>query len=68
MNHAKEYEEFLETAYEAIDLLIVQIQTLQARELEQDMAIDRYRVRLDMMNSALARLKELLDDPPWRKI
>lgn len=64
----EEYENFLEAAYEAIDCMMVQIQVLRARELEQDMAIDCYVVRLNMMNSALARLKELLDDPPWRHI
>ncbi len=41
---------------------------LKARALEQETAVDLYKVRLDMMDSALKRLKEILDDPPWNKL
>ena len=69
MAHAiEEYEEFLENAYDAIECMKVQIQILLAREEEQERLIDRFKVRLEMMNSALARLKEILNDPPWEKM
>lgn len=64
----EEYEHFLETAYDAIECMKVQIQVLQARRIEQSATIDHYRLRLEMMNTALARLKELLNDPPWEKM
>jgi hypothetical protein len=64
----QEYEEFLKIAYETIDCLKDQVLVLQAREEEQNVAIECYVVRLQMMDSALARLKELLEDPPWRHI
>lgn len=64
----EEYEHFLETAYEAIGCMMVQIQVLQARNDEQERTLEIYSVRLEMINSALARLKELLNDPPWEKM
>lgn len=68
MANTEELEQFLETAYEAIEVMNMQIRLLLAREAEQDIAIDRYKTRLFMMNSGLARLKELLNDPPWEKM
>lgn len=61
----KSIEEQLRTAAGIKDLKIL---TLRARVEELEKTVDLYRIKDDQVMFAMARLKEILDSPPWEEV